>query len=93
MFYALLKKYNLTLVEAGTRIFKNLYLVRTSDLEWLLNEDCIGKKEKLHAAMFTCGSLNDIENWIYDKDYHNRYSSLCILLKASSCINMTINNK
>lgn len=71
VFDSLLKNYNLTLVEAGTRFSKRDYIVRQSDLIWLLNDNCIDRKEKLQTSMYTCGSYKHIKKWLIDKDFHH----------------------
>lgn len=70
-FYSLLEKYDLAMVEAGTHFSKKDYLVRRSDLIWLLNDNCIERKEKLQASMYTCGSYKHIKEWLIDKDFHH----------------------
>lgn len=70
IFSETMKIYHLALVEAGTWK-KKIYLVREKDLEWLLNECLVDKKEKLQTSMLTCGSLEYIKNWLYDKIANN----------------------
>lgn len=70
IFSETMKIYQLALVEAGTWK-KKIYLVREEDLEWLLNESLIDKKEKLQTSMLTCGSLDHIEHWLQDKIANN----------------------
>lgn len=75
-----------------------MYLVREKDLEWLLNECLVDKKAKLQISMLTCGSLDHIENWLYDKIAHNywivdeKVRGYCIEMTEGNCIEMTESN-
>lgn len=77
IFYNTLEEYKLSLIYAGTRFKKRTYLVRQSDVEWLTNEDLVDAEEKLQTVMLTCGSVEHVKHWLYDKIAHNYEMLIC----------------